>query len=109
MRIREGDEWKTAFRTRYCHLEYQVTSFSLSNSSASFQGYIKMILGEKLDIFVIVYLDDILVHIEDSGQPYVDEVCWVLEQLRTHGFYANLKKCRFRQDEVRILGFVVST
>ena len=107
MRIREGDEWKTAFRTRYGHFEYQVMPFGLSNAPASFQGYINKILAEKLDIFVIVYLDDILVYTEDPGQPHVDAVRWVLEQLRKHGLYANLKKYCFHQDEVRFLGFAV--
>ncbi len=54
MRIREGDEWKTAFRTRYGHFEYQVMPFGPSNAAASYQGYINKILAEKLDIFVIV-------------------------------------------------------
>ncbi len=108
MRIREGDEWKTAFGTRYGHFEYQVMPFGLSNVPASFQGYINKILAEKLDIFVVVYLDDILIYTEDSGQPHVEAVQWVLEQLRKHGLYANLKKCRFHEDEVRFLGFVVS-
>ena len=45
MKIREGDEWKTAFRTRYGHFEYQVMPFGLSNTSASFQGYIMKILA----------------------------------------------------------------
>ena len=108
MRISEGDEWKTAFRTRYGHFKYQVMPFSLFNTPVSFQDYINKILVEKLDIFVIVYLDDILVYIEDSGQPHVDVVHWVIEQLHKHGFFANLKKCRFHQDEVRFLGFVVS-
>ncbi len=81
--------------------------FSLSNAQASFQGYINKILAEKLDIFVIVYLDEILVYNEDVGQPHINAVRWVLDQLRKHGFYANLKKCRFYQDEVRFLSFVV--
>ena len=83
--------------------------FGLFNTPASFQGYINKILAEKLDIFVIVYLDDILIYTEDPGQPYVDAVCWVLEQFRKHGLFANLKKCRFHQEEVRLLGFVVSS
>ena len=74
MRIKEGDEWKTAFRTRYGHFEYQVMPFRLSNAPASFQGYINKILAEKLDIFVIVYLDDILIYTEDPGQGHVEAV-----------------------------------
>ena len=74
MRIREGDEWKTAFRTRYGHFEYQVMPFGLSNAPATFQRYVNKILAEKLDVFVIVYLDDILIYTENPGQPYVDAV-----------------------------------
>ena len=95
MRIREGDEWKTAFRTRYGHFEYQVMPFGLSNAPASFQGYVNKILAEKLDVFVIVYLDDILIYTEDAGQVHVEAVRWVLGELRKHGLFANLKKCRF--------------
>ena len=65
MRIRESDEWKTAFRTQYSHFKYQVMPFALSKALVTFQGYINKILAKKLDIFVIVYLDDILIYIED--------------------------------------------
>lgn len=98
MRIREGHEWKTAFRTRYGHFEYQVRPFGLSNALASFQGYINKILAGKLDIFVVVYLDDILICTEDPGQLRVEAVCWDLDQLRKYGLFANLKKCCFHQD-----------
>ncbi len=50
IKIREGDEWKTAFCIRYGHFKYQVMPFGLSNVPASFQGYINKILAEKLDI-----------------------------------------------------------
>ena len=108
MRIREGDEWKTAFRTRYGHFEYQVMPFGLTNAPASFQGYINKILAEKLDIFVIVYLDDILIYTDDD-ESHVTAVRWVLEQLRKFSLFANLKKCRFHQEEVWFLGYVVSS
>ncbi len=108
MRIREGDDWKTTFRTKYSHFEYQVMPFGLSNVPASFQGYLNKILAKKLDIFVVVYLDDILIYIEDPGQPHVNAVWSVLKQLQKYGHYANLKKYRFHEDEVRFLGFVVS-
>ena len=81
--------------------------FGLSNTPATFQGYVNKILAEKLDLFVIVYLDDILIYTEDPGQAHIKAVRWVLENLRKHGPFANLKKCRFHQDEVRFLGYVV--
>ena len=74
MRIREGDEWKTAFKTWYGYFEYQVMPFGLSNAPASFQGYINKILAKKLDVFVIVYLDDILIYTEDESQGHVKAV-----------------------------------
>ncbi len=74
MRIKEGDEWKTAFRTRYGHFEYQVMLFGLTNAPATFQGYINKILAEKLDVFVIVYLDVILIYTESEGEKHVQAV-----------------------------------
>ena len=74
MKICEGNEWKTAFRTRYGHLKYQVMLFGLFNAPATFQGYIYKILAEKLDISVVIYLDNILIYIEDLGQPHVEVI-----------------------------------
>ena len=56
--------------------------FRSSNTPASFQGYINKIPVEKLDIFVIVYLDDIFVYTEDQGQGHVEAMRWVLDILR---------------------------
>ena len=61
MRIQEDDKWKTGFQTWYGHFEYQVMPFGLSNVPATFQGYVNKILAKKLDVFVIVYLDNILI------------------------------------------------
>ncbi len=74
MRIQEGDKWKTTFCTRYGHFKYQVMPFGLSNVPASFQGYINKVLAEKLDIFVVIYLDNILIYTEDVGQPHIEAV-----------------------------------
>ena len=74
MRIKEGNEWKTAFRTQYSYFEYQVMLFGLFNPPASFQGYINKILAKKLDVFIIVYLDDILIYIKNEGQGHVEAV-----------------------------------
>ena len=83
--------------------------FGLSNLPAIFQRYVNKILAKKFDIFVIVYLDDILIYTKDLGQPHVETVCWILDQLQKYWLFTNLKKCRFNQDEVCFLGFVVSS
>ena len=82
--------------------------FGLLNAPASFQGYINKILTKKLNVFIIIYLDDILIYTEDVGQAHVNTVYWVLEELRKHGLFANLKKCQFHKDEVCILEYIVS-
>ena len=84
-------------------------SFGLTNTLGSFQGYVNKILVEKLDIFLIVYLDDLLIYIKDLSKDHVKVVLWVLEVLRKCGLYANLKKCHFHQDKVRFISFVIST
>ena len=66
--------------------------FGLSNALANFQRYVNKILAEKLDIFIIVYLNNILIYTKD---PYVEAIRWVLDQLRKYFLLANLKKCRF--------------
>ena len=109
MRIGKSDKWKTAFQTQYSYFEYQVISFGLSNAPASFQGYVNKILAEKLDIFIIVYLDNILIYTKNAGQGHMEAVWWILRKLRTYGLFANLKNCHFDQEEVRFLGYVVSS
>jgi Reverse transcriptase (RNA-dependent DNA polymerase) len=61
IRIAEGDEWLTAFRTRYGLYEWLVTPFGLANAPSTFQKYINWTLRDYLDEFVSAYLDDILI------------------------------------------------
>lgn len=81
--------------------------FGLSNASVSFQRYINKILIKKLDIFVIVYLDDILIYTKKIDQLCVNVVYEVLEQLQKNSLYINFKKCNFHQDKIQFLRFVV--
>ena len=82
--------------------------FGLFNIPATFQKYVNTILVEKLNVFIIIYLDDILIYTEDPGQLHVEAVRWVLDQLQKYSFFANMKKCCFYQDEIRFLGYIVS-
>ena len=80
LRIWEGDEWKTAFRTRYGHFEYYVMPFGLSNAPATFQAYINHALVGLVDVTCVVYLDDILIYSENP-EDHTKAVREVLERL----------------------------
>lgn len=106
IRIKAGDEWKTAFRTRYGHFEYMVMPFGLANAPATFQGYISQALVGLVDIICVIYLDDILIY-STSVEQHRKDVVKVVERLRQYKLYANLAKCEFETTEVDFLGFRV--
>ena len=107
LQVREGDKWKIAFWTWYSHFEYCVFPFGLSNTPAIFQVYLNYVLVGLVDIVYVVYLDDLLVFSENS-EEHKDVVQQVLERLRTHKLYMNLKKYEFGTDMVEFLGLIVN-
>lgn len=107
LRIAKGEEWKTAFRTRYGLYEYRVMPFGLTNAPASFQHLMNHSFRDMLDDFIIVYLDDILVF-SKTKEEHVEHVRRVLQRLREVGLYAKGEKCEFHQEQVEFLGFVVT-
>ena len=66
--------------THYSYFKYQIMSFGLFYALAIFQEYVNKILVKKLDIFVIVYLDSILIYIKNPRHPHVEAIYWVLDQ-----------------------------
>ena len=108
IRIKEGDEWKTAFRCRYGHFEYNVMPFGLTNAPAVFQRFINEILKPYLDITVIVYLDDILIFSERI-EDHTEDVRNVLRELAKHQMVANIKKCGWDLESVEFLGHIISS
>jgi hypothetical protein len=108
LRIKEGDEWKPAFKTRYGLFEYMVIPFSLINAPATFQAYIHKALGHLVDSICIVYLEDILIY-SKYEEEHKQHVKLVLKKLRDYALYAKPSKCTFYTKEVEFLGFVVTT
>jgi hypothetical protein len=74
--MKEGEEWKTAFRTCYGHYEYLVMLFRLTNAPATCQALVNNVLRAHLDIMVVAYLNDILVYSKtlEEHVTYVREV-----------------------------------
>lgn len=107
IRIKEGDEWKTAFRTRYGHYEFLVMPMGLTNAPATFQSYISNALRGYVDDFCVVYLDDILVFSRNE-EEHAQHLELIMERLRQAELYANPKKCSFFQEEIEFLGYLVN-
>ena len=108
IRVKEGDEWKTAFRTHLGLFEYTVMPFGLTNAPATFQSLIQDTLRDILDISCVVYLDDILIY-SRPGQDHDNMVRQVFKRLRAARLFANAKKCEFDRASVEYLGFIISS
>ena len=94
IRMRKGDEHKTAFRTRYGQYQYKVIPFGLVNAPAMFQTMMNKILREFLDHSVVVYLDDILIYSKNMDD-LIKLVQIVLDRLEQHDLAVSLQKSVF--------------
>ena len=106
IRMKEGEEWKTAFRTRYGYFEYMVMPFGLTNAPATCQGLMNDTLAEYLDVFVVAYLDDILIY-SKTLKEHKQHVEAVLDKLLARKLLLNPEKCEFHKHQVDFLGFRV--
>uniref|UniRef100_A0A3B3D6E4 Gypsy retrotransposon integrase-like protein 1 n=1 Tax=Oryzias melastigma TaxID=30732 RepID=A0A3B3D6E4_ORYME len=107
IRIRECDEWKTAFSTTTGYYEYLVIPFGLCNAPSVFQCFINDVFRDMLNKFVIVYIDDILVF-SDSFAEHVSHVRQVLKRLIAHQLCAKREKCEFNRTSMSFLGYIIS-
>jgi hypothetical protein len=107
LRIAEGDEWKTAFRTKYGLYEYLVMPFGLTNAPASFQRWMNEILSDYLDVFCIAYLDDILIY-SDSLEQHRWHVRMILKRVEEVGLTLKASKCEFHTNRTEYLGYIIS-
>jgi len=106
VRMREGDEWKTAFRTRYGLYEFLVMPFGLTNAPATFQDMIHHIFRDMIDLGLVAYIDDLLIYARNI-QEHDDIVCEVLKRLQANKLAVSAEKCAWRKQEVEFLGYLI--
>jgi RNase H-like domain found in reverse transcriptase/Reverse transcriptase (RNA-dependent DNA polymerase)/Integrase zinc binding domain/Chromo (CHRromatin Organisation MOdifier) domain len=107
IRVAEGDEWLTAFRTRFGLFEWLVTPFGLANAPSTFQRYINSVLQEFLDDFVSAYVDDVLIFTDGTREEHRRQVHQVLDKLQAAGLQLDIDKCEFEVKSTKYLGFIV--
>jgi hypothetical protein len=83
-------------------------SFGLTNATAHIMYMMNIVFMVKLDKFVVVFIDDILIYLKNS-EEHEGHLCIVLQLLRDHQLYAKFSKCEFWRGEVPFLGHVIST
>ena len=81
--------------------------FGLTNSPAVFQRFMNDILGDLLDKCIVVYLNDILVY-SNNLKEHKEHIHELLRRLRKHGLYTKANKCKWHQDSVEFLGYILT-
>src|SRR5690348_16139974 len=94
IQIAEGHEDLTTFQTRYGTFKYLVVPFGLTSGPATFQRYVNETFMDFLDVFLTVYIDDLLIYSANELEHEI-HVKKVLERLRASGLQASLEKCEF--------------
>uniref|UniRef100_A0A0W0FPL4 Putative reverse transcriptase-rnase h-integrase n=1 Tax=Moniliophthora roreri TaxID=221103 RepID=A0A0W0FPL4_MONRR len=107
VRIKDGNQWKAAFKTNKGLFEPTVMFFRLSNSLATFQAFINDILSDFIDEgWCVVYMDDILLFSKDLAehQEWTEQL---MRRLKKHNLFLKPEKCEFEVTEVVFLGMVI--
>ena len=108
IKIKANDEWKIAFRTRYELFEYAMMLFELTNASTIFQFLMNKILAKLMNRLCVLFLDDILIYFRTKKKHW-RHVRAMLKRLRKFNLFVNLIKCRFMQQSIEFLNYIINS
>ena len=107
VRIKDGDQWKAAFKTNRGLFEPTVMFFGLCNSPATFQAMMDDIFGDLInDCIIIVYMDDIFIFATDIP-TLTTNTKEVLKRLKDNDLFLKPTKCEFNKTKVKYLGMII--
>ncbi|KAL5604648.1 uncharacterized protein BROUX77_004834 [Berkeleyomyces rouxiae] len=107
LRLKEGSEAYTAFRTHLGAYEWLVTPFGLTGAPAAFQRFINHVLSRWLGISCSAYLDDVVIYSSDSRKEHRDLVRQIIRALGDAGLQLDWDKSEFESPSIKYLGFIV--
>jgi len=108
IRMKEGDEYKTAFQTHFGQFEFRVMSFGLTGAPGTFQGAMNTTVKSCLRQFVLVFFDDILIY-SRTWEEHLSHLRTVFELLSKDRWTLKLSKCSFAQTHISYLGHTISS
>ena len=108
IRVKDGDEWKTAFNTRFGLYERLITPFGLTDASATFQRYINWVLRDELDIYCSAYIDDVVIY-NDTQKEHCSVVLRIIRKLADAGLQLDFDKSEFEGGIIKYLGYLIET
>ena len=108
IRVKDGDEWKTAFNTRFGLYEWLVTPFGLTGTPAMFQRYINWVLRDELEICCSAYIDDVVIY-NNMQKEHRSVVLRIIRKLADAELQLEFDKNKFEGGIIKYLGYLIET